>query len=105
MFLLFSDEAYDFFLNSSPNLYVPSLMSSCFFALALKRNLLFAEHFLIQFFFAFPASRHLNAVPSLYLTCSRYPDSLICSDLVGSAYIHFKPHTFTWTAASIPGCV
>ena len=78
-----------------------------FFALALKRNLLFAEHFLIHFhfFFAFPASRHLNTVPSLYITCSRYPDSLICSDLVCSAYIHFKHHTFTWTGASIPACV
>jgi len=70
-----------------------------FFALALKRNLLFAEHFPIHSFFTFPTSHHLNTVPSLYLTCSRYPESLICSDLVGSAYIHL---TLTHSHEQLP---
>jgi len=68
-----------------------SLTVIMLFALALKRNLLFDEHFPIHFLFFFglhDVSSSLDS-PSLYLTCSRYPESLICSDLVGSAYTHF----------------
>jgi len=60
-----------------------------FFALALKRNLLFDEQSPIHFLFCLHGVSSSLDSPSLYLTCSRYPESLICSDLVGSAYIHF----------------